>query len=99
MKNILEELYYGNLDPQARSLGKDPALVRMAERISQGEQYFSSTLSGADKAKFLEYADAWGHFDGESCLDSFLVGFRLGARFCWDTFVSRDAPFDPLEES
>ena len=30
---------------------------------------------------------------GESGLDSFLVGFRLGAKMIFDTFCSDDAPF------
>ena len=96
MKNILEELYFGNLDPQARDMGQNRSMTRLTEAMSQGEQYFSATLTGEDRRRFLEYADAWGQFDGESCLDSFLVGFRLGARFCRDTFLSEQAPFAPV---
>ena len=31
---------------------------------------------------------------GESSLDSFIVGFRLGAKMIFDTFCSNDAPFE-----
>ena len=31
---------------------------------------------------------------GETGLDSFLVGFRLGAKMIFDTFCSDDAPFE-----
>ena len=31
---------------------------------------------------------------GESNLDSFIVGFRLGAKMIFDTFCSHDAPFE-----
>ena len=34
--------------------------------------------------------------NGESTLDSFITGFRLGARFAYDTFVSEEAPFEDL---
>ena len=31
--------------------------------------------------------------DGESVLDSFITGFRLGAQFTFDTFVTSKAPY------
>lgn len=31
---------------------------------------------------------------GNADLDSFLVGFRLGAKMTFDTFCSDDAPFE-----
>jgi hypothetical protein len=31
---------------------------------------------------------------GESELDSFIVGFRLGARIIYDTFVNDDTPYE-----
>ena len=33
---------------------------------------------------------------GESNLDSFILGFRLGANFTYDTFVATDTPFQDL---
>jgi len=32
----------------------------------------------------------------EETLDSFITGFKLGARFAYDTFVSDEAPFEDL---
>ena len=34
--------------------------------------------------------------NGESTLDSFIMGFRLGAKFTYDTFIGSDAPFEDL---
>ena len=31
---------------------------------------------------------------GESELDSYMVGFRLGARFILDTFINNDTPYE-----
>lgn len=51
------------------------------------------------KKKFLEFVNACGIVNGESNLDSFIMGFRLGANFTYDTFVSDEAPFmDLLKE-
>jgi hypothetical protein len=35
---------------------------------------------------------------GESELDTFITGFRFGARFMMDTFLSDDAPFESFLE-
>ena len=34
-----------------------------------------------------------GFYYGESTLDSFITGFRLGAQFAFDTFVTTKAPY------
>ena len=43
--------------------------------------------------KELQYVDAWASVNGESTLDSFITGFRLGAQFAFDTFVTSKAPY------
>ena len=32
--------------------------------------------------------------NGESNLDSFIMGFRLGANFAYDAFISTETPFE-----
>lgn len=66
------------------------------QTLSNNEDFLLKELSGDAQKRFLEYVDAWGIVNGESVLDSFITGFRLGARFAYDTFVSDDAPFDDL---
>ena len=53
-------------------------------------------LSGEEKKKFLNFVNATSVVNGETALDSFIVGFRLGAAFTLDTFVSNDTPFTNL---
>ena len=47
-------------------------------------------LQGQDKTMFLEYVDAWGVVMGSCTADNFINGFRLGAKFAYDTFVGAD---------
>ena len=42
---------------------------------------------------FATYVDLANQTESASSLDRFLVGFRLGAKFTYDTFVSEDAPY------
>ena len=60
------------------------------------DDYLTENLSGECKKKFLDFVNAWGVVNGESNLDSFIVRFRLGANFTYDTFVSKEAPFRKL---
>ena len=66
------------------------------QTLSNNEDFLLKELSGDAQKRFLEYVDAWGIVNGESTLDSFITGFRLGARFTYDTFVSEEAPFEDL---
>ena len=96
MGRFIEEFYYGNIDPQARSTEQNKAMQKQMEVLMLNEDYLTEKLSGESKKKFLEFVNAWGVVNGESNLDSFIMGFRLGANFTFDTFVSTESPFQDL---
>ena len=96
MFKFIEEFYYGNLDPQARSTKQNKTVQKQMEILMLNEDYLTENLSGESKKKFLEFSNAWGVVNGESNLDSFIMGFRLGAGFVYDIFVSEKAPFTDL---
>ena len=96
MLKFIEEFYYGNIDPQARSIKENRAVQKLMEVLMLNEDFLTESLSGESKKKFLEFCNAWGVVNGESNLDSFIMGFRLGAQFTYDTFVNDEAPFMDL---
>ena len=96
MANFIEEFYYGNLAPQARSTKQNKTVQKQMEILMLNEDFLTEHLSGESKKKFLDFVNAWGVVNGESNLDSFIMGFRLGANFTYDTFVSETAPFTDL---
>ena len=96
MGRFIEEFYYGNIDPQARSTEQNKAMQKQMEVLMLNEDYLTEKLSGESKKKFLDFVNAWGVVNGESNLDSFIIGFRLGANFTYDTFVSTESPFQDL---
>ncbi len=99
MSKFIEEFYYGNLDPQARSTKENKTVQKQMEILMLNEDFLTENLFGESKKKFLEFVNAWAVVNGESNLDSFVMGFRLGANFTYDTFVSNEAPFlDLLKE-
>ena len=79
MKNFIEEFYYGNIEPQARSTKQNKAVQKQMEILMTNENFLTTVLSDENKKRFLDYVNAWGIVNGESNLDSFIMGFRLGA--------------------
>jgi len=93
MTNFIEEFYYGNIDPQARSSEQNEKVKHDMQPSTDNENFLTDKLSGEEKKRFLQYVDAWASVNGESTLDSFITGFRLGAQFALDTFVTSKAPY------
>ena len=99
MKNIIKELYFGNIEPQARSFENDSFLQKQMSILSSCEQALTEKLTGDEKKTFFAFANASNIVLSETELDRFIVGFRLGARFAYDAFVDNSAPYrDYLKE-
>ena len=96
MTNFIVEFYYGNLDPHARSTKESKPVQKQMEVLMLNEDFPTEKLFGENKKKFLEFCDAWSVVNGESNLDSLIMGFRLCAKFTYDTFVNENAPFQDL---
>ena len=94
MSNFLEELYFGNLDPQARAYRKDSRIFKSSVNIYDLEETLTQRLNGEEKKLFLDFCNAYGELMGDTGLDSFIVGFRLGVKMFFDTFCSDEAPFE-----
>ena len=96
MKNFIEEFYYGNIEPQAGSTKQNKAVQKQMENLMTNEDFLTTVLSDENKKRFLDYVNAWGIVNGESNLDSFIMGFRLGAKLMLDTFITSETPFEDL---
>ena len=56
MSKFIEEFYYGNLDPQARSIKENKAVHKQMEVLMLNEDFLTKKLSGESKKKFLSAA-------------------------------------------
>ena len=98
MPRFIEQFYYGNIEPQERSIRMNDTVQKKLEIMVNNEESLTKALTDEKKQWFLDYVDAWHEVNSESTLDSFIMGFRLGAAFAYDTFVSTDAPFTDFSE-
>ena len=87
MSNIIEDFYYGNLEPQEVNSELTPKLKKILSNLAEKEEQLSARLNGDDKELFQNYVSTYVEFSTISNSDSFISGFRLGAKFTYDTFV------------
>ena len=87
MSNIIEELFYGNLEPQELTTEITPRLKKKLNELVKKEEYLSAKLSDEEREKFTNYVSTFNEFSSISIADGFVSGFRFGARFTYDTFV------------
>lgn len=87
MSNVIEELYYGNLEPQELTTEITPKLKKKLSVLAKKEEELSAMLPEKEKELFVNYVSAHNEFSSISNSDSFISGFRLGARFACDTFI------------
>ena len=87
MSSIIEELFYGNLEPQELTTEITPRLKKKLNELVKKEEELSAMLPEKEKELFSNYVNAHNEFSSISNSDSFISGFRLGARFACDTFI------------
>lgn len=89
MSNIIEDFYYGNIEPQALSTEITPKLKKKLNNLVKKEEELTAMLPKKEKELFANYVLAYNEFSSIGNSDSFISGFRLGARFTYDTFVKQ----------
>ncbi len=87
MSGFIEEFYYGNIEPQACNSELNKELKKMLNALTEKEELLTAKLNGEEKDLFAEYVNSYNEFLAFSIADGFILGFRLGARFTYDTFV------------
>ena len=87
MSNIIKDFYYGNIEPQEVNSELTPKLKKQLSNLAEKEEQLTARLNGEDKELFQNYVNAYIEFPTTSNADSFISGFRLGARFTYETFI------------
>ena len=96
--NFLENLFFGNVDPQARAVKPGSRADKLRSYIKDHLPEIENALPDEQRSLLDKIFDAQSELDTISELDSFIVGFRLGAAFTYDTFVNTDTPYRDLNE-
>ena len=87
MSSFIEEFYYGNIEPQECTTNLTVKVKRSLSELADKEEQLTLLLADKEKEIFTDYVANYIKFSSTCNADSFIVGFRLGARFTYDTFV------------
>ena len=93
---LLENLFFGNIDPQSRAVKPGSRADKLRTYITDHLPEIENALPDDRRSVLDKILDAQGELDTITELDSFIVGFRLGAAFAYDTFVNTDTPYRDL---
>ena len=88
MSKFIEDFYYGNIEPQESYSELKTELKRKLSILTQTEEQLTAKLAEEEKELFAKYASQSSEFLCISNADSFIAGFRLGAKFTYETFVT-----------
>lgn len=78
--NILEALYYGNVYPNEKCAKLDEQTKELLSSQNRNEEKLMLTLTNEQKETFEKFKDCNRKFSEISERQSFILGFKLGAR-------------------
>lgn len=87
MSDFIEDFYYGNIEPQECTTNLTAKVKKSLSELADKDEQLTSLLAGKEKELFTDYVATYIKFSSLCNIDSFAVGFRLGARFTYDTFI------------
>ena len=80
MRRMIEELYFGNLNPNEKQFDRNSEYAETMKTISENEEKLTLLLYGREKQLFLNFVNAQSGLNTITALENFIAGFRLGAR-------------------
>ena len=90
MRNILEDLYYGNITPGVQQIAPNSELKRATDRVARFESQLTERLDEDGKTILAKLVESQHEIDNITALENFILGFRLGARLMAESMDDND---------
>lgn len=90
MQEILRELFYGNINPNARQFVRDSEYGKAIKTVSDCEEKLNAMLSGKELELFEKLMKAQSDSSYINGQEFFIEGFRLGARIALEIMGNND---------
>ena len=78
--NILEDFWYGNIEPSEYDTSPDPEYKEILQLISRNEDKLLASMTAEQKVLFSQYTDCVREYQTMAECLLFQNSFRLGAR-------------------
>lgn len=95
---VLKDLWAGNITPADRGYRKGSPYAGLVHQANESEDEFYNHLSDAGKKAYQVYCDQQAHVEDVKDCDTFIRGFRLGARMILDVVGDYDSPMVQINE-
>ena len=90
MRNILEELYYGNITPGVQHIAPNSELKRATDRVARFESQLTERLDEDGQTILAKLMESKDEVESITALENFILGFRLGARITMECMDEND---------
>ena len=89
---ILEELWYGNINPQGRDTQRDPRIKQALYLVVKNEEAMRFMLSDTQKEQFEKVSDRQSDLTDLLERRAFAEGFRLALKIMVDVMTTMETP-------
>ena len=89
--NFIEELYYGNIDPNRKKFDKNTQFAEALKLFCENESRLNEVLTGDDLRLFHDMVNAGDEITACTGVENFKIGFILGVRIMIDCFRSDES--------
>ena len=87
MPSVIEELWYGNIDPQIQRVEGNGEIKNLLNLIGKNRDELSATLTDKQKEILEKYDDCVNEMYCIIERETFTYGFRLGGRLMCETLT------------
>ncbi len=90
MRKTLEDLYYGNITPNAQDMAPNSELKRATDRVARFENQLTELLDETEQTILAKLIKSQHEIDSITALENFILGFRLGVRMMAECMDDND---------
>lgn len=88
--SLLEKLYYGEPIPFEHSPLDQEQWNDLIAQVAADETALLADMTAEQKEKYKKYYESASHHHAYETRDSFIIGFRLGARMMMEILINKD---------
>ena len=90
MRNTLEDLYFGNINPNEQQMVSGSELKKAVDRVAHCESQLMEQLDENGQTVLTKLIRSQHEIESITALENFILGFRLGIRMMAESMDDND---------
>ena len=90
MKNMINELWHGNIIPQEDSRNNSPEMKELMEYMARHHDDLLKTMTDEQREIFEKFDDCWSEYSSYAEEAIFEYAFKLGARLTMEVQADKE---------